>query len=326
MSRRLNKNKVKFLFFICSVILILTVTLLINVGKRNDKEFQEWDKYIVIGKENTFVVYGEKLSIKIPFEISINKNETLGDIVNTKNYEEVVRRLNEILPEKVENFKVVKRKEVDVNTKHMKNIPEISMGDKRYVLTSSLNSMFLALYYEVTGGGEVQNAIVDILNANGRRGYARQAGEKLKDAFSVKYNSANYEAFEQYSYVMNKDLPEDKLKEMILELDEKYFRVKEEGSLPTLANVVFVLGKEQEGLLEIDVFGDSKGTGETVTKLKKIGYKNVEANKNSSKAEESFIEYNSEDYYTGYKLSQKLGIKNMVENKELKNKINIFIK
>ncbi len=326
MRRKSNKNKLKFLFFICSLILILTITLLLNVGKRHDKEFQEWDKYIIIGKKNTFVVYGEKLALKIPFEISINKNETLGDIVHTKNYEEVVRRLNEILPEKVENFKVVKRKEVEVNTKHMKNIPEISMGDKRYVLTSSLNSMFLELYYEVTGGGDVQNSIVDILNANGRSGYAREAGEKLKKAFSLKYNSANYESFEQYSYVMNKDLPEDKLKEIIMELDEKYFRIKEEGSLPTLANAVFVLGKEQDGLLEIDVFGDSKGRDETVSKLKKIGYKNVTTNENSSKAEESFIEYNSQDYYTGYKLSQKLGIKNMVENKELKNRINIFIK
>lgn len=326
MKRRSNKNKLKFLFFICSIIVILTVTLLFNVGKRHDKEFEEWDNYIIIGKKNTFVVYGEKLAIKIPFEINVNKDETLGDIVDTKNYEEVVRSLNEIIPEKVENFKVIKRKEVEVKTKHMKNIPEISMGDKRYVLTSSLNSMFLELYYEVTGGGEVQNAIVDILNANGRRGYAREAGEKLKKAFSVKYNSANNESLEQYSYIMNKDLSKAKLKEMVMELDEKYFRVKDEGSLPTLANAVFVLGKEQEGLLEIQVSGDSKEGEDTLGKLKKIGYKNLIFKESSSKAEESFIEYNSEDYYTGYKLSQKLGIKNMVENKELKDRINIFIK
>jgi hypothetical protein len=308
------------------MIIILTVTLLFNVGKRHDKEFEEWDNYIIIGKKNTFVIYGEKLAIKIPFEINVNKNETLGDVVNTKNYEEVVRRLNEIIPEKVENFKVVKRKEVEVKTKHMKNIPEISMGDKRYVLTSSLNSMFLELYYEVTGGGEVQNAIVDILNANGRRGYAREAGEKLSKAFSVKYNSANNESLEQYSYVMNKDLSKAKLQEMVMELDEKYFRIKDEGSLPTLANAVFVLGKEQDDLLEIQVSGDSKVGEETIGKLKKIGYKNLTLKEDSSKAEESFIEYNSEDYYTGYKLSQKLGIKHMVENKDLKDRINIFIK
>lgn len=312
--------------FVASAIVILSVVFIMNLGKRNFGESENWDKYMVIGKENVFVVYGDKLALQIPFDINMNKEKTLGDIVKTKNYEEAVKNLNEILPEKVENFKVVTRGQVEIGAKNMKQIPEISMEDKRYVLTSSLNSMFLELYYESAAGESNNNIIVDVLNANGRSGYAREAGEKLAKAFSLKYNAANFDTFEQYSYIQNKDLNEDELKEIVMELDEKYFKIKEEGTMPTLANAVVVLGREQENLLAINIFSSEKNAESTAKQLERIGYKSVSGKAAKSEVENSFVEYNEADYYTAYKLAERLGIKNMVENKELEEVINIFIK
>ena len=320
------KNKRKFFLFVATAIVALTVVLILNMGKKDIKISEDWDNYMVIGKENVFVVYGDKLAVQVPFEISMNKENTLGDVVKTKNYEEVVRGLNEILPEKVENFKVVSKGNVEIEAKSMRQIPEISMNEKRYVLTSSLNSMFLELYYESTGVDGNNNIIIDVLNANGRSGYAREAGEKLANTFNMKYNAANFDTNEQYSYIQNKDLSEEKLKEIVMELDEKYFKIKEEGSLPTLANAIVVLGREQEDILGINIYASGNTAENTAKQLQRIGYKEVVGKQSAGNIDNSFIEYNKDDYFTAYKLAERLGIKNMVENKELKEKINIFIK
>lgn len=320
------KNKRKFFLFVATAIVALTVVLIFNMGKKDVKISEDWDNYMVIGKENVFVVYGDKLAVQVPFEISMNKEKTLGDVVKTKNYEEVVRGLNEILPEKVENFKVVSKGNVEIEAKSMRQIPEISMNEKRYVLTSSLNSMFLELYYETTGLDGNNNIIIDVLNANGRSGYAREAGEKLASTFNMKYNAANFDTNEQYSYIQNKDLSEEKLKEIVMELDEKYFKIKEEGSLPTLANAIVVLGREQEDILEINIHASGNTAENTAKQLQRIGYKEVTGKRSTGNIDNSFIEYNKDDYFTAYKLAERLGIKNMVENKELKEEINIFIK
>ena len=165
-----------------------------------------------------------------------------------------------------------------------------------------------------------------MLNANGRNGYAREAGEKLAKTFSLKYNAANFDTNEQYSYIQNKDLGEDKLKDIVMELDEKYFKIREEDSLPTLANAVIVLGKEQEDLLAINVFSSKKTAENTAKQLERIGYKRVAGNPSKGDLENSFVEYNKEDYYTAYKLAERLGIKHMLEKKGLKEEVNIFIK
>ncbi len=323
-NSRQRKNKLKFLMFVVTAIAALSVVLVLNMGKRNLGESEKWDNYMVIGKKNVFVVYGEKLAIQVPYEISMNKDRTLGDIAKSKNYEEVVRSLNEILPEKVENFKVVSRGQVEIDAKSMKQIPEIAMNDKRYVLTSSLNGMFLELYYDSARAEGDNNIIIDVLNANGRSGYAREAGEKLAKTFPLKYNAANFDTFEQYSYIQNKDLSDEKLKEIVMELDEKYFKIKEEGTLPTLANAIVVLGREQEGLLHINIYSTEKTAAATEKQLKRIGYKSVKGIAGKD-VDNSFVEYNKADYYTAYKLAERLGIKHMVENKDLKEEINIFI-
>ena len=323
MSKR--NGKLKGLLLVLVIIVALGAFLFLNINDGN-KELDKNSRYLIIGKGNLIAVYEDKLAVKIPYEVSVSKDETFEDLVKTKNKEEIMATVNKILPEKVDNYKVVKFGEVKLNVKNSKNIPETTIGDKRYVLTSSLYSMFEEMYNDPNKVNEVnENIIVDILNANGRGGYARKTGEKLKKNLSMKYNAANYETFLEESYVILNDISKDKTQEILMQLNEKYFKVKDVPTIPTLANVVVILGKEENVKFDIDIIGKGNIADEFSKELKKQGYKNVKNSVTDSKVETSVIEYNPEDYYIAYKIAKILDIKDMIEKENLKNKINIFV-
>ena len=324
----MNKGlgKLKLIIFVIGIIIALAVFLFINMNDGN-RDLDKNSRYPIIGKSNLIAVYEDKLAVKIPYEISISKDETVEELVKNKNKEEIMATINKILPEKVDNYKVIKFGDIKLNVKNAKNIPETNIADKRYILTSSLYSMFDTLYTDTNRANEVnENIIVDILNANGRAGYARKTGETLKKNLSMKYNAANYETFLEESYVIMNDISKEKTQEVLMQLDEKYFKIKEVPSIPTLANVVVVLGKEQNVDFNVEVVGNTSTADEMGKELKKLGYKNIKNVKNDSKVESSIIEYNSEDYFIAYKIAQKLDIKDMIEKDSLKNKIMIFAK
>lgn len=323
----MNKGlgKLKLIIFVIGIIIALAVFLFINMNDGN-RDLDKNSRYLIIGKSNLIAVYEDKLAVKIPYEISISKDETVEELVKNKNKEEIMATINKILPEKVDNYKVIKFGDIKLNVKNAKNIPETNIADKRYILTSSLYSMFDTLYTDSNRANEVnENIIVDILNANGRAGYARKTGETLKKNLSMKYNAANYETFLEESYVIMNDISKEKTQEVLMQLDEKYFKIKEVPSIPTLANVVVVLGKEQNVDFNVEVVGNTDTADEMGKELKKLGYKNIKNVKNDSKVESSIIEYNSEDYFIAYKIAQKLDIKDMIEKDSLKNKIMIFV-
>lgn len=116
---------------------------------------------------------------------------------------------------------------------------------RRLILSSSVSSMFKELYAEKNSVNELnENILVDVLNANGRGGYARKTGELIKEKLGMKYNAANYEAQQEESFIILNDISKEKAGEIIEKLREKYFKIKNKSSIPTLANVVLVLGKE----------------------------------------------------------------------------------
>ena len=137
----MNKGigKLKLIIFVVGIIIALAVFLVINMNDGN-KDLDKNSRYLIIGKSNLIAVYEDKLAVKIPYEISISKDETVEDLVKDKNKEEIMETINKILPEKVDNYKVVKFGDIKLNVKNAKNIPETNIGDKRYILTSSLRS------------------------------------------------------------------------------------------------------------------------------------------------------------------------------------------
>jgi hypothetical protein len=77
-------------------------------------------------------------------------------------------------------------------------------------------------------------------------------------------------------------------------------------------------------LLEVNLIGNEKKISQVNQQLKKLGYKDIK-NIKSEESHENRIEYHPEDYFTAYKLSKNLRIEKLMENKNLKEKINVFL-
>lgn len=320
MNRRL-----KGIFLVVVIIAALGGFLFINSLRKNP-ELDKNSNYLIQGKDNLIAVYKDKLAVKIPYEINLDKDKTVKDLVKNGSEQTVLETINKILPEPLNKYVVIKYGQLKLNVKNQKNIPETVINNKRYILTSSLYSMFDSLYNEREKVNELnENIIVDVLNANGRNGYARRIGELIKNNLGMKYNAANYETNLEESYIILNDISLEKAQEIVEQLNEKYFKIQQLPTIPTLANIVVVLGKEENVPFEIEVAGSGSGVQSTIEELKKLGYKKVTLEKGTTKSDNKLIEYASEDYFIAYKIAKKLGITDMIEREGLKNKIRVII-
>ena len=312
------------------LVLVLTVILLallyLNFRGNNIKLSKD-EKVLIIGKQNLFAIYEDRLAVKIPYELYIDSEETVEDLVSTRNYEQVLEKINSIVPEKLTRYIVIKSGEIKLDVENQKNIPETNIGDKRFILTSSVYAMFKELYHEKNSVDEQnENILVDVLNANGIGGYARKTGELIKTSLGMKYNAANYETTQDQSYVILNDISKEKAAEILDKLPEKYFKIKTKSSIPTLANIVVIIGSEKDINFKIDIYGDEAVLKDATDKVKKLGYTNVNTSARKEGTEQSVIEYNKEDYFIALKVAKELGITDMIENNDLSNKIGVTIK
>lgn len=326
MAKKRRKKRGRAPVFVLILILILAILLYFNF-KGNTIKLSKNERVLIIGKQNLFAVYEDKLAVKIPFELSLNNDETIKDLVNTKNYENILGKINSIMPEKIERFVVMNDGKLELDVENEKNIPETNVGERRLILSSSVSSMFKELYAEKNSVNELnENILVDVLNANGRGGYARKTGELIKEKLGMKYNAANYETQQEESFIILNDISKEKAGEIIEKLPEKYFKIKNKSSIPTLANVVLVLGKENNINFSIEVHSSAEEYKPVLETLKKEGYKNLSNNKLGDEINHSVIEHNKEDYFIALKLSKLLNINDMIELDSLSNKINVIIK
>lgn len=320
-------RRVRAIFTVIFVIIVLGGFLFINSMRKNP-ELDKNSSYLIIGKENLIAVYQDKLAVRIPYGINIDKDKTFKDLVDNKNEEEILKTVNKLLPVPLNNYMRVKFGQVQLNVKNAKNIPETTVDNKRYIVTSSLHSMYETLYNEQKNKNELnENIIVDVLNANGINGYARRTGENIKNKLGMKYNAANYEKNLEESYIILNDISNEKAEEIVMQLNEKYFKIQQVPTIPTLANVVVILGQEKNIDFTIEVLGENSTTIQNVSdELRREGYKKVETEKDKVKADNAFVEYASEDYFIAYKIAKKLNISNFIENNNLKNKIRVITK
>ena len=305
---------------------ILLVLLFLNFRGNNIKLSKD-EKVLIIGKQNLFAIYEDRLAVKIPYELYIDSEETVEDLVSTRNYEQVLEKINSIVPEKLTRYIVIKSGEIKLDVENQRNIPETNIGDKRFILTSSVYAMFKDLYHEKNSVDEQnENILVDVLNANGVGGYARKTGELIKTSLGMKYNAANYETTQDQSYVILNDISKEKAAEILDKLPEKYFKIKTKSTIPTLANIVVIIGSEKNINFKIDIYGADSVLKDATDKVKKLGYTNVSTSARKEGTEQSVIEYNKEDYFIALKVAKELGITDMIENNDLSNKIGVTIK
>ena len=312
------------------LVLVLTVILLallfLNFRGNNIKLSKD-EKVLIIGKQNLFAIYEDRLAVKIPYELYIDSEETVEDLVSTRNYEQVLEKINSIVPEKLTRYIVIKSGEIKLDVENQRNIPETNIGDKRFILTSSVYAMFKELYHEKNSVDEQnENILVDVLNANGVGGYARKTGELIKTSLGMKYNAANYETTQDQSYVILNDISKEKAAEILDKLPEKYFKIKTKSTIPTLANIVVIIGSEKDINFKIDIYGADSVLKDATDKVKKLGYTDVNTSAAKEGTEQSVIEYNKEDYFIALRIAKELGITDMIENNDLVNRIGVTIK
>ena len=326
MGAKKGKKKGRATEIVMLLIVILSVLLFFNFRGNNIKLSKD-EKVLIIGKQNLFAIYEDRLAIKIPYELYIDSEETVEDLVSTRNYEQVLEKINSIVPEKLTRYIVIKSGEIKLDVENQRNIPETNIGDKRFILTSSVYAMFKELYHEKNSVDEQnENILVDVLNANGVGGYARKTGELIKTSLGMKYNAANYETTQNQSYVILNDISKEKAAEILEKLPEKYFKIKTKSSIPTLANIVVIIGSEKDINFKIDIYGTDSALKDATDKVKKIGYTNVSTSAAKEGTEQSVIEYNKEDYFVALRVAKELGITDMIENNDLVNKIGVTIK
>ena len=305
---------------------ILLVLLFLNFRGNNIKLSKD-EKVLIIGKQNLFAIYEDRLAVKIPYELYIDSDETVEDLVSTRNYEQVLEKINSIVPEKLTRYIVIKSGEIKLDVENQRNIPETNIGDKRFILTSSVYAMFKDLYHEKNSVDEQnENILVDVLNANGVGGYARKTGELIKTSLGMKYNAANYETTQDQSYVILNDISKEKAAEILDKLPEKYFKIKTKSTIPTLANIVVIIGSEKDINFKIDIYGADSVLKDATDKVKKLGYTDINTSAAKEGTEQSVIEYNKEDYFIALRIAKELGITDMIENNELVNRIGVTIK
>ena len=312
------------------LVLVLTVILLallyLNFRGNNIKLSKD-EKVLIIGKQNLFAIYEDRLAVKIPYELYIDSEETVEDLVSTRNYEQVLEKINSIVPEKLTRYIVIKSGEIKLDVENQRNIPETNIGDKRFILTSSVYAMFKDLYHEKNYVDEQnENILVDVLNANGVGGYARKTGELIKTSLGMKYNATNYETTQDQSYVILNDISKEKAAEILDKLPEKYFKIKTKSTIPTLANIVVIIGSEKNINFKIDIYGADSVLKDATDKVKKLGYTDINTSAAKEGTEQSVIEYNKEDYFIALRIAKELGITDMIENNDLVNRIGVTIK
>lgn len=326
MATKKKKKRGRAPILVLVLTVILSVLLFLNFRGNNIKLSKD-EKVLIIGKQNLFAIYEDRLAVKIPYELYIDSEETVEDLVSTRNYEQVLEKINSIVPEKLTRYIVIKSGEIKLDVENQRNIPETNIGDKRFILTSSVYAMFKELYHEKNSVDEKnENILVDVLNANGVGGYARKTGELIKTSLGMKYNAANYETTQDQSYVILNDISKEKAAEILDKLPEKYFKIKTKSTIPTLANIVVIIGSEKDINFKIDIYGDEAVLKDATDKVKKLGYTNVSTSARKEGTEQSVIEYNKEDYFIALKVAKELGITDMIENNDLSNKIGVTIK
>ena len=326
MATKKKKKRGRAPILVLVLTVILSVLLFLNFRGNNIKLSKD-EKVLIIGKQNLFAIYEDRLAVKIPYELYIDSEETVEDLVSTRNYEQVLEKINSILPEKLTRYIVIKSGEIKLDVENQRNIPETNIGDKRFILTSSVYAMFKELYHEKNSVDEQnENILVDVLNANGMGGYARKTGELIKTSLGMKYNAANYETTQDQSYVILNDISKEKAAEILDKLPEKYFKIKTKSTIPTLANIVVIIGSEKDINFKIDIYGDEAVLKDATDKVKKLGYTDVSTSARKEGTEQSVIEYNKEDYFIALKVAKELGITDMIENNDLVNRIGVTIK
>lgn len=161
---------------------------------------------------------------------------------------------------------------------------------------------------------------IEILNANGIKGYAKTLGESLKSTLKIEYNAENYNSPSNFSYIINHKLNDKELELLINSLDVKYIKVLKDDNIKPDADVVLITGNDQKVDFPITLKTD-KDNSELKTLLS--SYK-VNVKKERDITSGVVIKYNSEDEWIAKKIASIVGEVKLEKDDTIKNSLVII--
>lgn len=278
------------------------------------------ERYLSIFSNKVYLVYGDKLAIECDINVNIKKGITINKLIEQENYKELLNKLNNIMPEKMEKYVLGQETDSNVITLEM---PYLETEAGKYISSVDVNEMFNENYYK---NSEIKKnkIIVDIMNATGDTSYAKRIGKYLSKKYGYIISNTENDSKSDYSYVIGLDVEEEELTILIRGLREKYIKIGTKPQMNTMAKIVVVLGDDKVTDFKIKVFSQN-GASVHTAKIKARGYSNIEKIKTKKLPEEDKIVYNAEDYYTALKIAELLGITVFEQDNSKKNIIEVYI-
>lgn len=294
-----------------------------KVLKAPDGYYLYYNKSVIKITEDTYITKDKKVSDYFTGLISNKEGDLLNDL---KRY--FPHGFNGIEEgNKPEEFMEIPL--IEINNKKVIDSIMLSeaLSSKNPELLLEIDHTRDDINVEIEEKVDLSGKKVEILNANGISGYAKNLGEKLKEKLGVEYNAENYDKTEIFNYVINHKLNENELKAFIDELGLKYIKILDDSSIKPDSDVVIITGDDSKVNFEVEVISKtdskdlvSKLTGYKVSEKQdtKYGDKNIE--------DETTIYYNLEDKLIANILAKLLKDVKLVEDNSLNSKIVITTK
>lgn len=183
-----------------------------------------------------------------------------------------------------------------------------------------INSELSTDIIDVKNGDEVDPNVslegkkVEILNANGIPGFAKELGDALVNNLKMQYNAENYGKPSNFTYIVNHKLTDQELSKLINSLNFKYIKVLDDPNLKPDSDVVLITGNDEKVNYPINIL-TKNGSTELQNMLE--GYK-VVVKKDENVADGVVIKYNKEDILIAKKLQSILNDAKLEEDNSIK--------
>lgn len=281
------------------------------------------ERYFIFTEDAGYAVYTGRFVLKLKGNFSFNKDKNFEKLMQEHSYTEIVNFFNFSVPEKISEYYFPDRFPADLD-KEAIELPTIYSQGVKYVDSTKLNMLFVALFYKMEPQEQKQLKLttVDVINATSDENYIKNFQEKFLTK-NYSYSYSNYGEAKSGSYIYNNGTTEEKMREFVMSIDDRYIKTAEESPLAAESEIIFIAGDRDEDGVKIVAYGDKKNIKKVEKRLKELKYGNIE--KHIEKVEKTEIKYNKEDYFTAYKLSELIGVREMEEESTLENVIEIYL-
>ena len=300
------------------IILILTLASLFSCGMREDTK--NGNRMVLVG-DNYYVYYDNQV-IEIPKGTYLTKETKVDDYFfnfagkHLKDERKLLVDLTKYFPheikevqigQKPENFVEVPR--MNVNGKEM--IDSIKLANILSGMDSDalINSDSSSEIIDVKNSNEVDPNVslegkkVEILNANGIKGFAKQLGDAFATNLKMEYNAENYSKASDMTYIINHKLTEAELNKFVNSISSKYIKILNDQSIKPDAVVVLITGNDANVQYPITLI--TKNANSDIQNI--LTDYQVILKQDSKVSDGVVIKYNKEDIFIAKKIANLLG-------------------